>query len=115
MTTQFALDLRLARRKSGLMQRDVAQLLSLDPGTLSAIESGKRLPTLREIVTFSVVFGRSFESLFGAIMKLVRKELRGRVKELPKAVRQSAATFNREATLARLTRQLSEETEAYGA
>lgn len=115
MTTQFALDLRLARRKSGLTQRDAATLLALDPGTVSALEYGKRLPTLTEIVTLSVLYGRSFESLFAEMMRKAKRDLMARMGSLAAKVRGSAATFNREATLTRLARDLRAEQAHHGA
>ena len=115
MTTEFALDLRLARRKAGLTQRDTAHLLGLDPAKLSQLEHGKRLPTLTEICTLSLIFGRSFESLFGETMEIARHDLRDRLKTIPSDVRRSAATMNREASLSRLGRQLKDQHADHGA
>ena len=115
MTTEFALDLRLARRKAGLTQRDTAHLLGLDPAKLSQLEHGKRLPTLTEICTLSLIFGRSFESLFCETMEIARHDLRDRLKTIPSDVRRSAATMNREASLSRLGRQLKDQHADHGA
>lgn len=115
MTTQFALDLRLARRKAGLTQRDGATLLAIDPGTLSVLEAGKRLPTLTEIVTLSVIYGRSFEALFSELMATVRRALKMRIDDLTETVRPNSATRNRDATLDRLRRELSNVDEDHGA
>ena len=62
MSTEFALDLRLARKKSGLTQRDCAHLLNVHASKVSALEHGKQLPTLIEICTLSLIYGRSFEA-----------------------------------------------------
>ena len=72
MSTEFALDLRLARRKAGFTQRDCAHLLAIPTAILAQLESGKRLPSLVQICTLSVIYGRSFESLFGAILNEAR-------------------------------------------
>ena len=48
MSTEFALDLRLARRKTGLTQRDIAHLLANQVTLVSELERGKRLPTDRK-------------------------------------------------------------------
>jgi transcriptional regulator with XRE-family HTH domain len=114
MTTQFALDLRLARRKAGLTQREVAHLLALDPAKLSYLEHGKRLPSLIQICTLSLIFGRSFESLFGKIMDQARHDLIEQLKSIPARFRCSAATLNREATLSKLERRLKAELADYG-
>ncbi len=114
MSTQFALDLRLARRKAGFTQRDTAHLLAIDPAKLAKFERGRRLPNLVEIVTLSLIFGRSFESLFGPVMQEARIALRQRLPFVPTNTRCCVATANREATLERLDRRLAAEIEAYG-
>ncbi|MBK8458707.1 MAG: helix-turn-helix transcriptional regulator [Phyllobacteriaceae bacterium] len=115
MSTQFALDLRLARRKAGLTQRDTAHLLALDPSKLSKLERGRRLPTLTEIVTLSLIFGRSFEALFSSIIADAREALRRRLPSVPTLARVTVATTNRDATLARLEAQLAAERDDHGA
>lgn len=114
MTTQFALDLRLARRKAGLTQREVAHLLALDPAKLSYLEHGKRLPSLIQICTLSLVFGRSFESLFGEIMQQIRHDLIERLQSIPPRFRRYAATLNRGASLSRLEHRLKAELADHG-
>lgn len=115
MSTQFALDLRLARRKAGFSQRDVAHLLALDPAKLSQFERGRRIPNLIEIITLSLIFSRSFESLFAPVMQEARIAIRQRLPFVPKNTRVCLATANREATLVRIDRRLAAEIEAYGA
>lgn len=115
MSTQFALDLRLARRKAGLTQRDTAHLLALDSAKLSQLERGKRLPTVTEICTLSLVFGRSFESLFAVVMRDARVALRRRLAHMPKNTRHCDATANRAATLKRIERRLAAELDDHDA
>ena len=50
MSTEFALDLRLARRKAGFTQRDVAHLLGTRKSLVCELEKGRRKPTLTQIV-----------------------------------------------------------------
>jgi len=114
MNTQFALDLRLARRKAGLTQADTAHLLGVRTPRLSLLEHGRKRPTLVEVCTLSTIYGRSFESLFAAIMEEVRLAIRERITTLPTKVRQCGATLNREASLKSLERRLWEEPNAYG-
>ena len=109
MTTQFALDLRLARKKAGLVQSDTAHLLATDAARMSALEHGKRLPSLTEICTLSLIYGRSFESLFGEVMEAARHDLRDRLRTLPDKVRRTCGTFNRKASLDRMERRLTAE------
>lgn len=115
MTTEFALDLRLARRKAGLIQRDCAHLLAIHPGTLSTLEHGGRLPTVNQICSLSLIYGRSFESLFAEIMGEARLNLLRRLDTLPKTARHCSATVNRQATLTRLYHRLQAELAAYEA
>lgn len=106
MSTEFALDLRLARRKSGFTQRDTAHLLALNRSKLSLLETGQRLPSLVQICTLSLIYGRSFESLFGAIMNDARAALRSRILSMPKTVRKYAGSLNRNHSIDRLARSL---------
>jgi transcriptional regulator with XRE-family HTH domain len=114
MSTEFALDLRLARRKAGLTQRDIAHLLGAHQTFVSELERGRRVPTLAQIVTLSLIYGRSFESLFAGLMKSARDKLRKRIVRMPRGVRSYVGTFNRDASIERLARRLSDEQEDYG-
>jgi transcriptional regulator with XRE-family HTH domain len=114
MSTEFALDLRLARRKAGYTQRDIAHLLSVQQSNISALEHGRVLPSIQEIVTLSVIYGRSFESLFAQLMKNARFALRKRTPTMPKTARNYVATFNRESSIKRLRHRLSAEGDDHG-
>ncbi len=109
MSTEFALDLRLARRKAGFTQRDGAHLLAISPSVLSHLESGGRLPNILQICTLSVIYGRSFESLFGSLLNEARRQLRDRILSMPQNVREFAGTRNRAYTIDRLAQRLAEE------
>ena len=114
MSTEFALDLRLARRKAGYTQCDIAHLLGAHQARVSELECGRRIPTLEQIVTLSVIYGRSFESLFSSLMMTAREKLRTRIVRMPAGVRSYVETFNREASIERLARRLADEQPAYG-
>ena len=114
MSTEFALDLRLARRKSGFTQRDVAHLLGAHQTLVSELERGRQLPTLEQIVTLSLIYGRSFESLFSELMRTARERLQQRIVHMPDGVRSYVGTFNRDASIERLARRLADEHDAYG-
>tara|TARA_R110002074_G_scaffold104113_4_gene224733 strand:- start:9731 stop:10078 length:348 start_codon:yes stop_codon:yes gene_type:complete len=113
MSTQFAQDLRLARKKSGFMQGDVAHLLAAHQSIVSDLEQGKVSPSLEQIVELSLIYGRSFESFFAEVMGRCRQHLTERLERLPLPAKQTAHTFNRPASLARLKRRLAE-TPSYG-
>ena len=75
MHTAFAQDLKVARRKSGLSQLDCGHLLDINQQRMSQLENGKSLPTIPEICSLSLIYGRSFESLFGSVFLEVRNQL----------------------------------------
>ncbi len=114
MSKEFAMDLRLARRKAGFIQRDCAHLLGVNKGQVSALEKGKRLPTISQICTLSLIYGRSFESLFAELLQEARLILTDRLKTLPELKRGYVATFNRKANLKRLEKRLAEDIEYHG-
>jgi len=109
MSTQFALDLRLARRKSGLTQCDVSHLTGIEQPTIAKMEKGKRVPSIAQVCVLSMVFGRSFESLFADKLRDARTQLLANLPSLPAIGKVTAATFNRESTLKRLERRLADE------
>ncbi|MEM7667907.1 MAG: helix-turn-helix transcriptional regulator [Pseudomonadota bacterium] len=108
MRTQFALDLRLARRKAGYTQGDVAHLLSIQQSTVSDLEKGKAPPTLEQIVELSLIYGRSFESFFSALMAERQTHLTRQLRTLPDLLKPTAETFNRASSLSQLERRLAE-------
>ena len=108
MSTQFALDLRLARRKAGYTQGDVAHLLSTHQSVVSDLEHGKANPSLEQIVELSLIHGRSFESFFAELVSGRKAALLRRLKSLPKLSKATAHTFNRASSLAKLKRRLLE-------
>ena len=114
MSQEFALDLRLARRKAGLTQRDCAHLLGIHKSRVSALERGRRLPTIAQICTLSLIYGRSFESLFEKLLQEARKALRGRIPTLPELKKNYVANFNRAGNVQRLEQRLNAETENHG-
>jgi transcriptional regulator with XRE-family HTH domain len=67
MIQEFTLDLRAARRNSGLRQVDCAHLMGVNKTKISNLENGRQRPSVRDICTLSMIYGRSFESLFAGI------------------------------------------------
>ena len=115
MSSDFALDLRVARRQAGFTQDDVARLLGVTQSQISDLEHGRVLPTLQQICSLSLIFGRSFESLFSELMQSARRAISGRLPSISAAVRSYVGTFNREASLKRMERRLQAESPGYGA
>ena len=109
MTKEFALDLKVARKNSGLTQEDCAHLLGVCDATLAKMEGGTRTPSVREICTLSLIYGRSFESLFSGIFTKVREDLFQRLMKMPVASGTLRLRTNRQYTLGKLASRLSEE------
>ena len=102
MIHEFTLDLRAARRNSGLRQVDCAHLLGAHKSKISALEMGRQRPSVRDICTLSMIYGRSFESLFAGIFDEVRADLAMRLHDLPEPGVNYKRRLNRECTLQKL-------------
>ncbi|MFO6466252.1 helix-turn-helix transcriptional regulator [Jannaschia sp. KMU-145] len=111
MSTQFALDLRLARRKAGYTQGDVAHLLSGHQSLVSDLEQGRRRPNLEQIIELSLIYGRSFESFFAELLTERQTTLQVRLGRLPEIRKPTAHTFNRANSLSRLKKRLASQIE----
>jgi transcriptional regulator with XRE-family HTH domain len=106
MKHEFALDLKVERRKAGLSQGDVAHLLDVHPSKVSLIEAGRTVPSLKDICALTVLYGKSFESLFYGMLKKTAGELKGRFHRMPDAPKRWLPTFNRKASLGGLAERL---------
>jgi len=81
-------------------------LLELSDEEVAALESGERLPSLLETCKLSLVYNRSFESLYGAIRKTAKQELFEQMPSLPSETSNKASSFNRDNSFKRLHGQL---------
>ena len=106
MFTQFAHDLCAARRKAGLSFRDITTLLDLGDKDLTDLEKGQRLPTLLETCKVSLIYNRSFDSLYLAVRKTAKQDLFQQMPSLESRTKHKASNFNRDNTLKRLHAQL---------
>ena len=109
MKSLFAQDLKVARRRSGLSQKDIAILLDASEKEVSSVECGKRLPTLLQITKLSLIFNRVFPSLYEMVRKTARRELFQQTPSLPlQGKRGPVDTFNRDNTLKNLEARLAD-------
>lgn len=108
MYSSFAHDLKKARRQSGLSQSDCAHLLGVSKRRISSFETGKVLPSVPEICALSLIFGRSFESLFGPVFLDARTDLKTRLAALSSRNRSWLERFNRKHTLNTLAERLED-------
>ena len=106
MSQTFALDLKVARRKSGLTQQDCAHLLDVHKAKISLLEQGKTLPTVLELSTLSLLYGKSFESLFRSLIEDAQHTLNDRLATLPVVSNRWLGRFIRQNTLNKLAARL---------
>ena len=106
MSNPFALDLKVARRKSGLTQQDCAHLLDVNIAKISFMEQGKTLPSVPEIWTLSLLYGKSFESLFGSMFEEANNALKDRLATSPAVSNRWLGRFIRQNTLNKLAARL---------
>lgn len=109
MIQEFTLDLRAARRNSGLRQVDVAHLMDVHKTKISNLERGHQRPSVKDICTLSMIYGRSFETLFAGIFSEVRAELSGRLVGLSEPEPNYKRRFNRSNTLSSLEDRLKDD------
>jgi len=113
MSTQFALDLRHARRKSGFTQHDIAHLSQTPQSSIAALEKGSWLPTLEQYCLFSLIYGRSFESLFADAMEASKQTLRGNISALSASKSGFCLTRNRDTSIKKLEGRLAAQTPSH--
>ena len=109
MQYTFALDLKVARRKAGLTQEDVAHLLGISDARISRLENGKAGLTVHEIAALSIIYGKSFEVLFRIAFDEVLAAMPERVAHLPARQDNWLGRFNRENTIANIVAKLEAE------
>ena len=107
MITEFALDLRHARRKSGLSQEEVAYLVDISQSSYSRFEKGMLAPTTEQLCLLSLIYGRSFVSYFEAITRSLKPTLLQRLKKLPPKAKPRIRIFNRARTLEKLRQRIT--------
>lgn len=106
MSNCYALDLKAARRKSGLTQKDAAHLLATQHSKISRIEHGKHLPTAYDIALFSLIYGKSYDALCRTVFENAARDLKGRMVTLPTPPSSWVCRFNRTNTLDKLDARL---------
>ena len=114
MIQEFSLDLRAARRNSGLRQIDCAHLMGVHKTKISNLENGRQRPSVRDICTLSMIYGRSFESLFSGIFDEVKADTYCRIQDLPEPKPYYGRLKNRRRSLIGLRERLEGDiSEAY--
>jgi len=109
MIQEFTLDLRAARRNSGLRQVDCAHLMGVNKTKISNLENGRQRPSVRDICTLSMIYGRSFESLFAGIFDEVKADVFCHLVDLPEPKPDYERVGNRSRTLDSLRTRLQDD------
>ncbi|MEO1747398.1 MAG: helix-turn-helix transcriptional regulator [Pseudomonadota bacterium] len=109
MNDDFSLDLKVARKKAGFTQRDIAHLLNTNHSKVSKLENGQAVPSIREICGFSLIYGRSFESLFGVVIEDMHRLLQEQIPALPACHKNWLGQFNRSHSIDQLAARLNGE------
>jgi len=112
MITEFALDLRHARRKSGLSQAEIGHLVDINQATYSRFEQGALTPSVEQLCILALIYGRSFTSYFERITAAQKPGLKKRLDALPPKARPNVRIYNRARTLEKLRQHLNPD---YGA
>lgn len=107
MHTDFALDIKVHRRKAGLSQKDVAHLIGVHPSKVSLMEAGKMLPSIWDIAHLSLVYGKSFEEFFFSFVSKARESIRQRLPSMPEAPKRWLGRFNRQYTVDQIAERLA--------
>lgn len=104
---EVRIDLKVSRRESGLLQSDLAQLLSTTQPRISRLEQGKSALTIEEAVKLTIVFGKPPSKLFRLLAVRMRSELAKRMSAMPGELVKAPDAEARQRTLARLSQSLS--------
>lgn len=89
MTTHLLANyLKMYRRRSGLLQHELAVLLGCESGSkVSRYERGQRDPTLPTIVAYEVVFRAPLHRLFSGLHREVSHDVERRARRLDRLIR----------------------------
>lgn len=106
--------LRTHRRKSGLSQREVAELLGLYSGQIiSRYERLSRMPNLQSVLAFQVLFDVLPHQLFPGLYADVTKLTLARIRSLLKASSEDDAGIGRHQVLQDVVRRVETRPNAY--
>lgn len=107
MHDEFAVDLKVARRKSGLSQADCAHLLGVGPSLVSKFEAGRAAPSVTQLTILYLVFGDGARSLWSGLVASLQQELGERLASIPACPLNWPDQLNRQNTLSALGDRLA--------
>lgn len=99
---RFANDIRIHRRKTGLSQRDIGEVLGyFTQGPVARHEDGRRLPSLRIAIGYELIFRVPVSEIFTGTRDEVRAVIEARLAELEERLGQHSARDRRAMAIAR--------------
>lgn len=107
MSYDFALDLRVARRKAALTQADLAHILGVTYTRISRLESGETPPTAVELTILCLIFNGEIERLHAKIIQSEAVALGERLGSMPSRPKTWPNWHNRVHTLNGIGERLS--------
>jgi len=84
MENEIRTDLRIARTRSGLSNRDVAHLLGCTKDRVSRLENGVARLKLGEVASLHLIYGLPFEETFQFMSFDVADKINQRLNSMPK-------------------------------
>ena len=103
----IALDLKVARRKAGLTQQDLAHLLEISAHRAAVLERADAFRYRpRELCTLSVIYDQPIEGLLGPWWPGVHQRLSQQLTSLPAPPATWINTYNRQHTIDGLAARL---------
>lgn len=104
---EVRVDLKVSRRESGLLQSDLAHLLTTTQPRISRLEKGKSVLTVAETVKLAIVFNKSTTELFRLLSVRLVRELAHQITTMRGDTTNAPDAEARQKTLSRLSEQLS--------
>jgi DNA-binding XRE family transcriptional regulator len=99
---RFANDIRIHRRKTGLSQREIGEVLGyFTQGPVTRHEDGRRLPSLRIAIGYELIFRLPVSEIFTGTRDEVRAIIEARLAELEERLGQHSARDRNAMAIAR--------------
>lgn len=104
---EVMIDLKVARRESGLLQRDLAHLLEVNQSRVSHLECGEAVLTVSELYKLLLIYDCSTEKLLALTGEILQSQLQSALKSMSGNLSlDTAAAEQRQKTLHKLSERL---------
>lgn len=104
---EVMIDLKVARRESGLLQRDLAHLIDVTQSRISHLECGEGVLSVQELYKLSLIYNQPLEKLLRLTGEVLHSQLHARLKTMSgEPACDTAVAERRQDTLNRLSSRL---------